>query len=337
MEVEGGGPSMLWMACPDALVYDRRERVWWGIGDPPALNSLGEGGAFECDDPESVEGESRYEAMVARAVEYIRAGDVYQVNLAHRLRGRFTGSARAFWGALTEAAAPRFGAYVEADVGGRRVVLAGASPEPLLEYDPCTRGLTTRPMKGTRPFGDAHLEELEQSAKERSELAMIIDLSRNDLGRVCEIGSVRVEASRRIEAHGSGAASLLQASGVVSGRVRAGLTLADVLRATFPGGSVTGAPKIRAMQIIRELEGFPRGPYCGSAGFVSDSGHFAFNVSIRSALLTGEPGARGLDELSGSLEYCVGAGIVVESDPGREWHETIDKARVLRAALARRS
>jgi len=163
---------------------------------------------------------------------------------------------------------------------------------------------------------------------------------RNDLGRVCQFGSVRVEQERVIEKHGrraeeQGSGGILQATATVAGRLREGLGVSDLLRATFPGGSVTGAPKIRAMQIIEQLEPVERAPYCGAIGFVSDSGHAAFNVAIRTAMITGTPGdAR--DEIKGGvLHWPVGAGIVADSDPGAEWEETLAKAGVI-MSLSRR-
>ncbi|CAG1001338.1 para-aminobenzoate synthetase component I [Phycisphaerales bacterium] len=330
-------PEAIWVECPDGLVFDRANSRWWSFGRGLTIpRETTPSSGFRVLRPASRTGRRAYITGVRRVLEYIRSGDVYQINLAHRLSARFEGSARALWRALLEPAAPRFGVYVEADVGARRFVLAGASPELFLDYDPASGRLTTRPMKGTRPAHPGSREDLSDSAKDRAELAMIVDLMRNDLGRVCDLGSVRVEEERAIEEHGDERSSrrLLQATALVSGQVRPGASVNDVLRATFPGGSVTGAPKIRAMQIIDELEPVRRGPYCGAAGFVSDTGHFAFNITIRSALLSGAPTPGGPDALRGTLDYSIGAGIVAESDPASEWRETLDKARVLRAALA---
>lgn len=148
---------------------------------------------------------------------------------------------------------------------------------------------------------------------------------------------MQVDEARTIEEHaGAGAdGGLFQATGLVSGVLRSGASVHDVLRATFPGGSVTGAPKVRAMQVIDEIEPVRRGPYCGAAGFVSDSGRFMFNITIRSAVLSGSPLPGGWDGLTGMLDYSVGAGIVAESEPESEWRETLDKAGVLRTALAK--
>jgi anthranilate/para-aminobenzoate synthase component I len=161
---------------------------------------------------------------------------------------------------------------------------------------------------------------------------MIVDLMRNDLGRVCSFGSVRVDEPRVIESHGRAGASVLQAVSSVSGRLRESLSLVDVVRAVFPGGSITGAPKIRAMQIIEELDEAARGPYCGAVGYVSDSGDACFNVAIRTLAISGEAGP-GRTISRGVADYWVGAGIVADSDPAAEWEETLVKASPIRAAF----
>lgn len=272
-----------------------------------------------------------YTDSVKRAIEYIRSGDVYQVNLAHRMRASFAGSSRGLFAAMCRDAQPRFGAYLEADLGAERLAIASASPELFLSFDPESRRVETRPMKGTRP-GEGDRKEFEESEKDRAELAMIVDLMRNDLGRVCELGSVRVEAARTIEQHAQG--RVMQATGRVSGTLGAGLGVAELLRATFPPGSVTGAPKIRAMQIIEQLEGKERGLYCGTIGYIADDGRAWFNVAIRTATVRGRPGGAADEIEDGVLESWVGAGIVADSDPDAEWEETLVKARGLYAALA---
>ncbi len=300
-------------------------------------------------DLRSATGRERFEDSVSAAIEYIRAGDVFQVNLAHRLSAPFAGSTRRLFLELARRARPRYGAYLETSDGdgGRRRAIVSMSPELFLEFDAGSRRVITRPMKGTRP-GSADPRDLEDSPKDRAELDMIIDLMRNDLGRVCRFGTVRVETPRTIEPHGVSPAHLLtcspaqaspalwQATGTVTGELREGLDICDLLGATFPPGSVTGAPKIRAMQIIDELEPVARGPYCGCIGWIGDDGSAAFSVAIRTAVVTGTPptpapdGA--LDRIEdGVLDYSVGAGIVADSDPASEWRETLDKAAVLGA------
>jgi para-aminobenzoate synthetase component 1 len=273
---------------------------------------------YTLDPIDAAKNRDQYIAGVHRIIEYIRAGDAYQVNLAHRLSTPFSGSPRGLFADLVEAAQPWHGGYFEAD----GYALASLSPELFLEADLHTGEVRTRPMKGTRPYTDATDAaarlDLDSSAKDRAELAMIVDLMRNDLGRVCDLGSVRVEQERRIEKHASG---VLQSTATVAGRLRRGTTLLDLLRATFPPGSVTGAPKIRAMQIIDELEPVRRGPYCGTMMWIGDDGKLEANVMIRTACISSDPGSG-----AGNLDYSVGAGIVVDSDPASEWSETLVKA-----------
>lgn len=279
-------------------------------------------------------GRAGYTRAVRRALEYIRAGDIYQANIAHQLSGRFSGSVSALFARLAGTARPAHGLGVVSPVASpddsapRALAVLSLSPELFLSYDATTRRLTTRPMKGTRP-GNADPHELRDAPKDRAELAMIVDLMRNDLGRVCEFGSVRVDDPRRIERHASGPGAVLQATATVSGTVREGLGTADILAATFPPGSVTGTPKLRAMQIIDELEPFARGPWCGCLGVFGDDGSFELAVAIRTLVIQGhvQPGTETFADAE--ITYCVGAGIVADSDPESEWLETLDKARVL--------
>jgi anthranilate/para-aminobenzoate synthase component I len=249
---------------------------------------------------------------VRRALAYIAAGDCYQVNLAHRLERAVSGEPRAVFADLAGAADPLYGALVQA---GPRAVCS-LSPELFLSFDAASGAVRTRPMKGTRPLS-ADPAELRDAAKDRAELDMIVDLMRNDLGRVAEVGTVRVTEPRAIERHGSG---VWQATATVEARVRAGIGLGELIGATFPPGSVTGAPKIRAMQIIDELEPASRGPYCGAIGWIGDDGSAELAVAIRTAAMTrAGPGRWG-------MHYWVGAGIVADSTPEGEWAETLVKA-----------
>ncbi len=278
----------------------------------------------------SATGQSRFERDAARVVEYIRAGDVFQANLAHHLRGRLTIPPREAFARLLARADPWLGAYIEvASPAAHRPAIASLSPELFLRTDAPdatgARRITTRPMKGTRP-ASIDPGELERSPKDRAELAMIVDLMRNDLGRVCRFGSVRVDHPRAIETH-AGRAGVHQATATISGTLRDGVSFADVLRATFPPGSVTGAPKVRAMQIIDELEPVERGPYCGAIAHILDDGSATLAVAIRTAVITPDAGP----SPSWSLNYAVGAGIVADSDPRTEWRETLAKASILDA------
>ena len=276
-------------------------------------------------------GRAAYLAAVECALGHIRAGDAYQVNLAHALRGRFTGSTRDLYARLAAAALPEHGVYVESAPGPTQWAVLSLSPELFLSFDPATRRVVTRPMKGTRP-GHADPDELMRAPKDRAELAMIVDLMRNDLGRVCEFGSIRVDVPRRVERHAGGAAGILQATATVSGTLRGGVTLGGLLAATFPPGSVTGTPKVRAMRIIDALENFRRGPYCGATAVIDDAGRAILGVAIRTAVVAGRADATGRFT-DAAIEYAVGAGIVADSDPEAEWRETLDKAGLLRDAF----
>ncbi len=318
-------PLMVSQRVDDAYIFDHARNVWWAIGEPPAPEPVANDERFALGALSSDMGQAGYMQRVQRVLEYIRAGDVYQVNLAHRMRASFAGSHRGLFAKMMQAAQPWMGAYMEFEDGDVPCALASASPELFIDYDPATRRVTTRPMKGTRQADadatQAFAHDLRDSVKDQAELTMIVDLMRNDLGRVSELGSVRVETPRTIESHGSKSAGVLQATATVSARAMDGLTWLDLLRAIFPGGSVTGAPKIRAMQIIDELELGPRGPYCGAIGYISDCGHAAFNIAIRTAAVRGD-----------ELTYSVGAGLVADSDPLAEWQETLVKSAVLLAA-----
>jgi len=253
-----------------------------------------------------------YEAAVARSIEYIAAGDVFQVNLSQRFTaGLPTHSAHVYqW--LVRNAPARYGAYLNyADY-----CVISNSPELFLKID--GRQITTRPIKGTRPLGEGMADELRDSAKDTAELNMIVDLERNDLGRVCETGSVRVTQPRHIEAH----PTVYHGVATIEGTLRERISLIDVLRATFPGGSVTGAPKIRAMQIIDELEPVRRDAYCGAIGYVARDGRCEFNLAIRTMTVK-----------DGLIHIPVGGGIVADSDPAAEYEETLVKAKAMFEAL----
>ena len=324
-----GWPLGLFGWCPDALVYDGRERTWFAVGDPPPVSptARGDGDAFETGALGSVVDPDAYLSAVAATKAYIAAGDVFQANIAHRLTAVFEGSTRRLGLEALALSGAWYGAYLELPEGRS---LVSASPELFLELDGGGR-VVTRPIKGTRPSG-ADPRELADSAKDAAELNMIVDLMRNDLGRVCAYGTVRVARARTIETH----PTVHHGVAEVTGRLRRGIGLVPLLRATFPAGSVTGAPKIRAMQIIDELESVRRGPYCGSIGYVSVCGRAALNVAIRTMTLTGRRPEGSWGRLSGVLDYGVGGGIVADSDPAAEYRETMDKAEVLRQVLKTR-
>ncbi|MHC5001509.1 MAG: anthranilate synthase component I family protein [Planctomycetota bacterium] len=321
-----GWPWLELAWCGDALVHDGRSGRWWTVGAPPAGGGrmVDEGPPAGLDPAQMASSLPRgeYEAAAARVVEYIRAGDVFQVNLAQRLTGRWSGRSRALTQRALRSSGAWYGAHLELSDGRRLVSL---SPELFLAVAPNTRRVITRPIKGTRP---EHVDrgELRASAKDAAELHMIVDLMRNDLGRLCRYGSIQVPHARRIETH----PTVHHGVGEVHGVLRDDVDAADLLAATFPGGSITGAPKIRAMQIIDELEPVRRGPYCGAIGFFGDDGRVHLNIAIRTIMLSGSsPPAE--EPATWTLDYGAGAGIVADSVPALEYRECLDKAAVLRS------
>ena len=262
--------------------------------------------------------EEEWTERVCRVHEYIAAGDIYQANLTHQLSAPWNSPAARFYPKFRGLQPPPCSAFL---AFGDTSVLS-ASPEVFLDIS--DRRIVTRPIKGTRPRGAdpvtdaAALRDLVGSAKERAELIMITDLLRNDLGQVCLYGSVEVPqlCVPRTFAHVHHLVS------TVEGRLRPDISPIEALRAGFPGGSITGAPKKRAMEIISELESSPRGIYTGAIGFIDWSGRAIFSIAIRTLIVR-----------DGLATYGVGAGIVADSDPRREYEETLHKAAGLFAAL----
>ena len=257
-------------------------------------------------------------AAVESAQRYIRAGDIYQVNLTQRLSAAWDEGGWSLFGKLADVSPAPFAAFV--DCGDFQ--LASSSPELFLRLS--GSHIETRPIKGTRPRSldatdDARLAyELQTSAKEQAELVMITDLLRNDLGRVCEFGSVQVPDLLRLEKF----AQVQHLVSTVEGRLRPDVTHLAALASCFPGGSITGAPKFRAMEIIDELEPVSRGPYCGALGYLGFNRESQVSIIIRTAICK--------DDVA---HFPVGAGIVADSDPAAEYEETLAKARGFLAAL----
>jgi para-aminobenzoate synthetase component 1 len=261
-----------------------------------------------------------YLDMVRRGIEYIYAGDVFQVNLAQRLLYPARDDAVSLFLRLRERNPAPFAAYF--DVGDFQIV--SASPERFLKVE--NRGVETRPIKGTGPrTGERQAdqrvaEELAASEKDRAENVMIVDLLRNDLSRVCRPESVVVSELCRLERY----AFVQHLVSVVEGKLAEGYGPLDVLRASFPGGSVTGAPKVRAMEIIAELEPTARGAYCGALGYIGFDGAMDTSILIRT-ITAGR----------GWWQFPVGGGIVAQSDPEREYEESWHKAEGLLRAIGR--
>jgi len=298
----------------DRLAGERLDRLaGWLEGEPkrePLTVTVGQTPLF------ADMTKDEYFAAIERVKAYIAAGDVYQVNFAHRFRVPFSADAPSLFLRLCQVNPAPFAAFLNL---GNVFVLCG-SPERFLHFDPKTRIAHTRPIKGTRPRGanervnEILARELVESEKDRAEHIMIVDLERNDLGRVAEIGSVKVSKLYALEPH----PTVWHLVSTVEAKIPPQKDVADLLFAMFPGGSITGAPKIRAMEIIDEVEPVARGIYTGSIGYWSFSGHCDFNIVIRTAVLT-----------DGTAYFHVGGGIVADSDPEAEYEETLAKAKGL--------
>ena len=259
-----------------------------------------------------------YIRAVETAREYITSGEIYQVNLSQRFKGGLTTPPYDLYQKLRAINPAPFAAYLNFD----EVTVLSASPERFLKLD--GDRVETRPMKGTRPRGHSAAEdealarELQDSVKDRAENVMIVDLERNDLGKVCGIGTVNVSELCTLEEY----ATVFQLTSCVEGQMADGRSRIDLLEACFPGGSITGAPKIRAMEIIDELEPTRRSIYTGSIGYLSFSGQMDLNIVIRTILVKND-----------RVYLQVGGGIVYDSEPEAEYQETLHKAKALFQAL----
>jgi len=305
----------------EILCFHHADQTWWEIGTlsehlKPIADETAAIGPFT-----AVTSHQEFLDGVRRIKEWIAAGDIYQVNLSQSFEASVTGgSLFGLYEALRAASPAPMAAWLSLD---SHEVLC-SSPESFLKIS--GKHIETRPIKGTRPrFADPSEDrrsayELQTSTKEIAELVMITDLLRNDLGQVCEFGSVEVAEMLRLE-------SLAQVHHLVStvtGTLRPETDALEALAACFPGGSITGAPKLRAMEIIRELEKQPRGIYCGAIGWLGFDGNCSFNIAIRTMVRD-----------KNKLVYQVGAGIVADSDPQKEYEETLHKAAGIRLAVQR--
>jgi len=259
-----------------------------------------------------------YLEAVAKAREYICAGDIFQVNLSHRLEVELDTSPYELYRRLRAINPAPFASYFNFD----GVSIVGASPERFLKVQ--GDRVETRPIKGTKPRGKtpsedkALAESLLASKKDRAENIMIVDLERNDIGRVCRYGTVKVTELAILETY----PTVFHLTSTVVGQLREGKTLIDLLKATFPGGSITGAPKVRAMEIIEELEPTRRSVYTGSLGYIGFNGNMDLNIVIRTIIVK-----------DGKAYFQVGGAIVYDSQPEAEYIETLDKGKALIQAL----
>jgi anthranilate/para-aminobenzoate synthase component I len=310
-----GGEAAIW-ACDDVAA----QRLAATLGGPQAGASAPPPllGRLEPVHPPAV-----FLDGVRRILDYLQAGDAYQVNLSRRLRARFEAGDPVALAAALRARAPAPHAAFIAATDSRRALI-GNSPERFLSLD-LDGVVETRPIKGTRPRGvgpaadRAALADLLASPKDRAEHVMIVDLERNDLGRICRTGSVEVVSLAQAVA----LPTVHHLVSTVRGVLRPGVGLAALLRATFPGGSITGAPKRRAMQIIDELEPIARGAYTGATGWLGAAGDLDLAITIRTAVVR-----------DGGLALSVGAGVVADSTPEGELEETEVKARAFETLCA---
>jgi len=325
-----GAPDLAMGWYDAALVWDALHGRGWlvgradavaqlraRLGAPPMAPGALEAGLLRPNMPHEA-----YLAAVRRALAYVRAGDIYQVNFSQRFSAPLVGDGLDAYLRLREASPAPFAAYLDTRGAFGGVEVISSSPERLLCLDGDT--LETRPIKGTRPRGrtpeeDATLAaELQASTKDLAEHVMIVDLERNDLGRIADAGSVHVPEFAALESY----RQVHHLTSTVRAHRRAGVTLEDTLRATFPGGSITGAPKVRAIEIIDELEPTVRGVYTGAIGYISAHGRMDLNIAIRTITLA-----------DGVAHLHVGGAIVHDSEPEQEYAETLHKARGMARAL----
>jgi anthranilate synthase component 1 len=334
-------PELLLMFCRTVMVFDhleqqvtvvtnvvggegydraveRSERWIDELGKPLHYQPLQVPKTEEFELPPSTMLREQFELAVEKAKKYIFAGDIFQVVLSHRFSAPLKADPFDVYRMLRIVNPSPYMFFVRHP----DITVLGSSPEPLVKAQ--GRRVVQRPIAGTRPRGsteeeDAALEaELAADEKERAEHVMLVDLARNDLGRVCRYGSINVDELMAVERY----SHVMHLVSEVSGELAEGRTPLDALYASFPAGTVTGAPKIRAMEIINELEPTRRGPYAGIVGYFDFSGNLDTCIALRTAYVA-----------NGKIHVQAGAGIVADSNPSREWQETVDKAKALLAAV----
>jgi anthranilate/para-aminobenzoate synthase component I len=320
LTAEKSVPDFYFFKPSQLLAYNRQTKELFQFGDVADLNeNQGTAQSFNVGPVEARVSSAQYETMVRQAQDNIGAGDIYQANLAQSFQASWKGSAASLYRLLREMNPGPFKGLFR----GPNFTVVSSSPERLV----AGRGdwLEARPIAGTRPRGSNELDDLQLKAdlqtnsKEQAEHLMLVDLCRNDLGRVSDYGTVEVKRYADVESY----ARVHHLVSTVQGRKKKDVRLSEVVKALFPAGTITGCPKIRCMEIIRELEKHPRGFYTGSMGYAGPGPFFDFNILIRSFTLWD----------NGLLDFYAGAGIVADSDPAREYMETLYKVEALAQAL----
>ena len=316
--------QVLWLAVSDELdLPDLLDRLTQNLTNDPA-NSKSIDRALDNNAVRFLTDQSEYEAAIVRAKEYIRRGDIFQTNISLRFETETSRSSWDIYQALQRINPSPFASYWRSPFGD----VVSCSPERLVALD-SDRMAQTRPIAGTRPRGQTSEDdlrlaiELRSNEKECAEHIMLVDLERNDLGRVCEFGSVIVDELLAIERY----SHVMHLVSNVRGKLRSQFDGIDLIRATFPGGTITGCPKVRCMEIIEELESVRRSLFYGSCGYLDVRGQLDLNILIRTLLYV--PNQSGSAQVWGQ----VGAGIVADSVPSREWYESLQKATAQLKAL----
>jgi para-aminobenzoate synthetase component I len=341
-------PVAFWYEPENFAVLDHQNQTLWLAASVPSALDLLEAqlkrsefyftpSFNQCDPPRITLSQSEFEAMVQSAKAHIQAGDIFQANVSLRFQANGTLQPWQLYRTLQQVNPSPFASYWQTPWG----CVVSCSPERLVELR--DHRAQTRPIAGTRPRGTtpdadaAFAQALSSSPKERAEHTMLVDLERNDLGRVCEWGTVRVDEFFTIETY----SHVMHLVSNVVGQLRPNVDAVDLIRAVFPGGTITGCPKVRCMELIESLEPFRRSLFYGSCGFLDARGFLDLNILIRTLLVTPPPGINSQWHLQSpqpaQIWGQVGAGIVADSDPTQEWLESLQKAQAQWVALQKLS
>ena len=326
LAVENGYYAAGYLSYESAPAFDKAFKVnggtklplvWFGIYHEPTVQEINIDKDYSLTDWQPSVSRDEYNHAIKTIKERIELGDTYQVNYTIRMNSQFNGSSSSFYKELSKAQSANYSAYL--DIGDYSIV--SASPELFFQIK--DRKITTKPMKGTIKRGRTLEEDcvnakwLASSEKNQAENVMIVDLLRNDLGRIARTGTVKVPKLFEVEKY----PTVYQMTSTVTAELKADTKLVDIFRALFPCGSITGAPKVKTMEVITELETSPREVYCGAIGYISPNGESVFNVPIRTAIIHNQ---------TGFAQYGVGGGITWDSEAEDEYEEVLTKAKVLK-------